>query len=149
MKKHVDRQWRARTAALTGLLAAALVTPAMAADEAGRELVRPADSISFSEVIPGVSKAVLWGDPGKGPYATLTKFAKGTKNALHTHTRDIRLVVVSGTLVEDFGNGPQRLGPGSYVFEPAGKPHTNGAGDDAECVFVEQSDGPFDIQWLK
>jgi hypothetical protein len=64
MKKHVDRQWRAQTAALTGLLAAALVTPAMAADEAG-------------------------------------------------------------------------------------KPHTNGAGDDAECVFVEQSDGPFDIQWLK
>lgn len=116
---------------------------------ASKEIVWPADKIQFKPVIPGVSKAVLWGDPDKGPYGALTKFAKGTKNALHTHTHDIKIVVISGTMVSNFGGGEKKLGPGSYVLEPAGAQHTNGAGEDADCLFFEESDGPFDLHWMK
>lgn len=127
----------------------ASMTPGLAEKAGTKEVVWPAAQIHYKEAIPGVTKATLWGDPAKGPYATLTKFAKGTKNALHTHAHDIKIVVISGTLIEDFGDGEKKLGPGSYVFEPAGMKHTNGSGGDGECLFFEESDGPFDIQWVK
>ena len=34
----------------------------------------------------GVSMAVLWGDPDKGPHGTFTKFAPGYDAGMHTHT---------------------------------------------------------------
>ena len=36
-----------------------------------------ADEAKFKEVVPGVSKAVLWGDPDKRPYGAFTKFVPG------------------------------------------------------------------------
>jgi len=36
----------------------------------------------FKEVVPGVSKALLWGDPDKGPYATFTRLVAGQNNPL-------------------------------------------------------------------
>ena len=122
-----------------------------AAEKAGssKEIVRPAEQMEFKEAIPGVSKAVLWGNPTKGKYATLTKFAKGTKNALHTHPHDIRIVVISGTFVYNSGGGEKKLGPGSFLFQPAGVKHTSGAGDGTDCLFFEESDGAFDIKMVK
>lgn len=122
-------------------------TTALAAEKkagGSREVVKPAAEMQFKEAVPGVTKAVLWGDPTKGAYATITRFAKGTKNALHTHSHYIKVVVISGTFVYDSGSGEKRLGPGSYLFEPAGIRHTSGAGDDADCVFFEESNGAFD-----
>ena len=114
-----------------------------------KEVVIPAGQMQFKEAAPGVIKAVLWGDPTKGAYATITKFAKGTKNALHTHSHDIKVVVISGTFVYDSGSGEKRLGPGSYVSQPAGAQHTSGAGEDADCLFLEESNGAFDIKMVK
>lgn len=114
-----------------------------------KEVVIPAGQMQFKDAVPGVIKAVLWGDPAKGAYATITKFAKGTKNALHTHSHNIKVVVISGTFVYDSGSGEKRLGAGSYLFEPAGMRHTSGAGLDGECVFFEESDGAFDLKPAK
>lgn len=114
-----------------------------------REAVMPAAEMKFKEAIPGVSKAVLWGDPAKGKYATITRFTKGQKNPLHTHSHDIRIVVISGTMVYDSRSGEKKLGPGSYLLQPKGVRHTSGAGDEADCVFLEESDGPFDIKMVK
>jgi quercetin dioxygenase-like cupin family protein len=122
-------------------LAATAAPPA-----AGQEVVWPADQVPFKEVVPGVSKAVLWGDPDKGPYGAITRFVKGLRNSLHTHSSDIRIVVVSGNFVYDSGSGEKSLGPGSVLFQPAGAKHVSGAGKDADCVFVESSDGPFDLK---
>lgn len=114
-----------------------------------KEVVIPSGQMQFMETAPGVLKVVLWGDPTKGAYATITKFAKGAKNALHTHSHNIKVVVISGTFVYDSGGGEKRLGSGSYVFEPAGTQHTSGAGLDGECVFFEESDGAFDLKPVK
>ena len=114
-----------------------------------REVVIPAGQMQFKDAAPGVLKAVLWGDPGKGAYATITKFALGTKNALHTHSHDIKVVVISGIFVYDSGSGEKRLGAGSYLFEPAGVKHTSGAGLDTDCLFFEESDGAFDLKPAK
>src|SRR2546422_8581859 len=128
-------------AAVAGVTAAA---PPAHKTSAAKEVVMMADQMQFKEAIPGVTKAVLWGDPAKGPYATITRFAKGFKVGTHHHSHNIKAVVISGTFVYDSGGGEQRLGPGSYLFEPKGKDHNSGAGDDVDCVFLEQGDGAFD-----
>ena len=51
-----------------------------------------ADKAKFKETRPGVSMAVLWGDPDKGPYGAFTKFAPGFDAGMHTHTNDVWLV---------------------------------------------------------
>ena len=45
-----------------------------------------ADQATFKEKVPGVSMAVLWGDPEKGAHGTFTKFAPGY-DAECTHIR--------------------------------------------------------------
>lgn len=114
-----------------------------------KEVVWPADQIQFKEVVPGVSRAVLWGDPDKSAYEAITRFKKGQKNALHTHPSDIRIVVLSGTLTYDSGSGENRLGPGSYLVQPGKLKHTSGCTEDADCVFVEQSPGKFGLDFVK
>ena len=134
-----------------GIAAAAMIVGVAAAAppahkaSASKEVVMMADQMQFKEAASGVTKAVLWGDPAKGPYATITRFAKGFKVGMHHHSHNIKVVVISGTFVYDSGSGEQRLGPGSYLFEPKGKEHDSGAGDDADCVFFEQGDGAFDL----
>ena len=43
------------------------------------EIVWPADKVQFKEVMPGISKAVLWENPS-GAYAALTRFAPNVQN---------------------------------------------------------------------
>jgi hypothetical protein len=53
--------------------------------------------------------------------AVLVKFAAGTDNGLHTHTYDIKAVVISGTFLYGSGGAaPKNLGPGSYLLIPGG-----------------------------
>lgn len=35
------------------------------------------DKANFKEVVPGASKAVLWGDHDTGPYGAFTRFVPG------------------------------------------------------------------------
>src|ERR1700756_1168855 len=57
-----------------------------------------ADKATFKESpgTTGVSMAALWGDPGKGPHATFTKFTPGYDAGMHTHTSDLWIVVIKG-----------------------------------------------------
>lgn len=57
----------------------------------------------------------------------------------------IKLVVISGTFVYNTGGGERKLGPGSFLLEPAGLKHTSDASADSDLLFFEESDGPFDI----
>src|SRR3954451_5317328 len=59
----------------------------------------PADELEFEPIIPGVSRAVLWGDPDRGAYAAFSRFEPGAYHRLHTHPHDITLVVLSGAYI--------------------------------------------------
>ena len=50
----------------------------------------------FKEVVPGIKKKILWGNYDVGPYGGFTKFDPGHTNPLHTHTNEVRIVVLQG-----------------------------------------------------
>lgn len=101
---------------------------------------------AFGQVRPGVSKVVLWGDDTKGPYGAFTKFTPGLTNPLHTHSSDIRIVVLKGAYIYKPEKGEERrVGPGQYLFVPGGDRHVS-SGDQKEGVlFYEESSGKFDL----
>lgn len=108
-----------------------------------------ADELAFKEVMPGVKRAVLWGDPDRGAYAGFTRFSPGSSHPLHTHPNDIKLIVLSGVYEYKLGETLHRAGPRSYVFIPAGAEHTSG-GDAVEgCLFYEESPGRFGLDEVK
>lgn len=95
---------------------------------------------------PGVQQANLWGDSTKGRFGTLTKFPAGFSAPLHWHSTTLRMVVVSGTVIHGPEGKPEiRLGPGSYLVDPAGYRHTTACDKASECVFFMEGDGKFDI----
>lgn len=94
----------------------------------------------------GVQRAVLWGNPDKGASGSLIKFAAGTEVPLHTHTSDVRAVVVSGTVLSGLeGEKPKELGPQSYIFHPGGLKHTTGCKRGADCIFFSYQPAAFDL----
>ncbi len=97
---------------------------------------------------PGVMIADLWGNHTKGAFGALNKFPAGWSAPMHTHTHDMKLVVVSGTWIHTPEGKPEvRLGPGSYMMQPGGNYRHSSACDKAsECVCYIQSNGPFDIK---
>jgi quercetin dioxygenase-like cupin family protein len=103
-------------------------------------------SATYKEVVPGVSKAALWGNETKGAYGTFTRFKPGQRNDLHTHTNDVRIVVLSGAYVyEPEGGEAIRVAQGGYLMVPAGTRHVS-SGDPSEgALFYEESPGKFDM----
>ena len=97
---------------------------------------------------PGVKVADVWGDHTKGAYGAFIKFPAGWAAPLHTHTSDLKIVVVSGTFVQAPEGKPEfRLGPGSYEMQPGGNyKHTTGCDKASECVIFSQSAGKFDFK---
>jgi quercetin dioxygenase-like cupin family protein len=104
-----------------------------------------ADRASFQELIPGVSRTVLWGNPKTGAYAAFTRFVPGFQHGLHTHTSEIRMVVLQGAYLFRPEGGEMRVAAGSYFVLPAGYPHATGADAAEGALFYEESDGPFDL----
>jgi len=93
-----------------------------------------------------VSMAVVWGDPAKGPHGAFHKFKPGFNAGLHTHSADMRIVVVSGTMIAGTEGGPEKkLPPGSYEFQPHGVKHVTGCDTSSECVIFVMASGKFDL----
>ena len=93
-----------------------------------------------------VSMAVLWGDPAKGPHGAFHKFKAGFNAGLHSHSSDMRLAVVSGTVIAAAEGGPEkRLPAGSYEFQPHGLKHVTKCDPASECVIFVVSSGKFDL----
>ncbi len=94
---------------------------------------------------PGTMTATLWGDGSKGAYGAFVKFPGNTKHPLHTHSSDIKTVIVSGTFTyAPEGGEEKQYGPGSYLLIPANVKHTSGSGPDGVTFFMEQP-GKFDM----
>jgi quercetin dioxygenase-like cupin family protein len=99
---------------------------------------------------PGVKQVTLWGDSTKGAYGAIQKFPPGFSAPLHTHSHDMRIVVISGTFLHTPEGKPEvKLGPGSYLLQTANYRHATGCHKASECVFFVESPGKFDIKMVE
>jgi quercetin dioxygenase-like cupin family protein len=98
----------------------------------------------MTEVFPGVSTYLIWGDTVAGPSGSFTRFAPGFDAGTHAHTNDVWLVVLSGAYLYRDGAGEKRVGPGDFIRIAGGHPHWSG-GDPAEgALFYHESFERFD-----
>lgn len=120
-------------------------------DAASRLVVMPADDLKWADLDPGIpgSKVVeLWGNRASGAFGALFRLPAGFAAPLHTHTHDMKVVILSGTYIQAPDGKPEfRLGPGSYFMQPGGDyRHTTRCDQASDCVFLVESQGPFDLQ---
>lgn len=106
--------------------------------------------VEFKPIVPGASMAVVMGDPDKGRCATFTKFDPGAKFEMHTHSSDLRIVVLKGAYLYKGKNGETlRVGPGMVLTEPAGDHHWSGGDEKEGALFYMEADGKFDVLFDK
>ena len=91
--------------------------------------------------------ATLWGDPASGTFGAFFRLPAGFTAPLHTHTHRMKVVVVSGTYIQEPEGSPVfRLRPGSYLMQPGGTyRHTTSCDTTSDCVIFVESDGAFDL----
>ena len=101
----------------------------------------------ISENTPGVKVVDLWGDRLNGPFSSLIKLPAGFSLPLHVHAADLRIVVVSGTLIHgDEGKPTIRLPSGSYLVEPTGLRHVTTCDPASDCVVFVEGNRKFDMK---
>jgi anti-sigma factor ChrR (cupin superfamily) len=111
----------------------------------------PAADLKWTELDPktgpGVMVADVSGNHATGPFSAFLKFPAGFSAPLHSHTADMKLAVISGTVIHGPEGKPEvRLGPGSYLGQPGGSRHTTACDKASECVFFLESKGKFDLK---
>jgi quercetin dioxygenase-like cupin family protein len=98
----------------------------------------------YKEAIPGVSRAVLSGDPEKGAYKAFTKFAPGVSHPMHSHPNEIWLVVLKGAYIQKDEKGVEtRVEAGSAFHIPAGEKHMSSSDPKEGVVMFEESNEKF------
>jgi quercetin dioxygenase-like cupin family protein len=95
----------------------------------------------------GMQFAVLSGDPTKGAYTQMRKVLAGTDNPLHSHSSEIKNVIISGVWYtgEDSASAKD-FGPGSIIVMPADWVHVSGCRVGSDCVFYQEGKGRFDFK---
>jgi quercetin dioxygenase-like cupin family protein len=104
-----------------------------------------ADQVKFKELLQGVSMAVLWGNDQTGPYGAITRFVPGFDAGMHSHTNDVRIVVIKGAYLYKDATGEKRVGPGDFLFIPGGTKHWSGGDAKEGALFFNEMDGKFDL----
>ena len=99
----------------------------------------------FKEMIPGVSWAVLWGNPDVGAHGTFTKFVPGFDAGTHMHTNDVWIVVMHGAYLYRDTAGERRVGTGEFLRIPGGMKHWSGGDANEGALFYQESSGKFDL----
>jgi quercetin dioxygenase-like cupin family protein len=108
-------------------------------------IFQSAEDANFTEMMPGVSRATLWGDPDKEASGSFTKFVPGFDAGMHTHTSDTLLTVIKGAYLYKDEAGEKRVGPGSFLFVPGGHKHWSGGDPKEGALFYSQTSGKFDL----
>jgi hypothetical protein len=110
--------------------------------------------VSFTELkwveLPerkGMQFAVLSGDPKTGPYSQIRKVPGGTDNPLHSHSSELKNVIISGVWYTGTDAvSAKDFGPGSVVMMPANWVHVSGCQSGSDCVFYQEGKGKFDFK---
>ncbi len=105
----------------------------------------PGDKAKFKEVTEGASMTSLWGDHETGPFGGLTRFVPGFEAGMHTHTHDVRIVVIKGAYIYKDDTGEKRVGPGDFLFVPGGVKHSTSSDAKEGALFFLEMDGKFDL----
>ena len=96
---------------------------------------------------PGMEFALLSGNPGTGAYTQMRKVPAGTDNPLHSHSNEIKNVIIKGVWYTGADTASARdFGPGSVVLMPGNWVHVSGCRPGAECVFYQEGKGKFDFK---
>jgi hypothetical protein len=94
----------------------------------------------------GMQFAVLSGDPKTGEYTQIRKVPAGTDNPLHSHSSELKNVIISGVWYTGPDTASARdFGPGSVVMMPANGLHVSGCRPGSDCVFYQEGKGKFDF----
>jgi quercetin dioxygenase-like cupin family protein len=125
-------------------------------EEKKREVMVTPANIKWQDGPPSLPKgariAVLEGDPSKkGSFVMRAKLPDGYKIAPHTHPKDERVTVISGTLYLGMGAKFDRvegmaLPAGSYARMPAGMKHYGWA--KGETIIQINGEGPWSIEYV-
>jgi quercetin dioxygenase-like cupin family protein len=99
----------------------------------------------FTDMMPGVSQAIVWGDPDKGAYGTFTKFVPGYDAGMHTHTNDVSIVVIKGAYLYKDASGEKRVGAGDFLRVPGGWKHWSGGDKTEGALFYTEGRAKFDL----
>ncbi len=142
---------RLATVAVMVMAAALFLIHAAGSGQTQKAVAITADTLAWSELSAkgsGVMIATVSGDYTQGAWAGFVRFPAGSKSGVHTHSSDLKIVVVSGTF--HYGSTPEgekNYGAGSYVFIPANLPHSNSQPEGA-LLYAEQP-GKFDSKPVK
>jgi hypothetical protein len=130
-----------------------LVAGALLAQGPKKFVVWPAADLKWEPLAgapPGPMVAKLWGDPAMGAFGLIQKFPAGFSAGLHTHSADLKIVVISGTWIHgEEGKPDVRLQAGSYLFQPSGSKHTTACDKASECLTFIEGSGKFDIKMVE
>ena len=95
----------------------------------------------------GMQFAVLSGNPKIGPYTQIRKVPAGTDNPLHSHSSEIKNVIISGVWYTGTDAASAKdFGPGSVVMMPADWVHVSGCRSGSDCLFYQEGKGKFDFK---
>lgn len=135
--------------ALAGLLIAA-APPALQPGLQPEFKIVPVEQVQWQALpgTPGVESALIAGNPSQpGTYVIRVKFPPHVMDRPHSHSRDRYVTVLQGHWYA--GTGPdfdpakaKRLGPGSFMFHPAGGVHWDGSGSDETVIVQIIGEGP-------
>ena len=126
----------------------------LAQSESQKQESRTPFMVSFTDLkwveLPerkGMQFAILSGDPKTGPYTQIRKVLAGTDNEMHSHSSEIKNVIISGV----WYTGPDAasakdFGPGSVVVMPGDWIHVSGCRAGTDCVFYQEGKGKFDFK---
>ncbi len=94
----------------------------------------------------GMQYAVIAGDPTKGAYTQVRKVTAGTNGGLHSHSNEIKNVVISGVWYTGVDSAAAKdFGPGSVIVMPANWVHVSGCRPGSDCILYQEGKGKFDF----
>lgn len=136
------------------LAAVCLSTAALAGETVPKERDKAPLMVSFTDLKwtelrerKGMQFAVLSGDPKQGEYTQMRKVPAGTDNPLHTHSSELKNVIISGVWYTGADAASARdFGAGSIVMMPANWVHVSGCRAGSDCVFYQEGKGKFDFK---
>jgi len=131
-----------------------LLAPIFAQETVSQQEAKAPIMVSFTDLkwveLPerkGMQFAVLSGDPKTGPYTQMRKVSAGTDNGLHSHSSEIKNVIISGVWYTGPDAGSAKdFGPGSVVVMPGDWMHVSGCRAGTDCVFYQEGKGKFDFK---
>ena len=122
--------------------------PAAAANESSTPMMVSFTELKWTELPErkGMQFSVLSGDPKTGAYTQIRKVPGGTDNPLHSHSSEIKNVIISGVWYTGADVASAKdFGPGSIVVMPGNWVHVSGCRSGSDCVFYQEGNGKFDF----